>query len=58
MFGKIDFKRSSFQLLVMTCVGAIILLGQRISLGTPVMKALPGMIMVIAAAMAAMILKV
>ncbi|WP_024621299.1 hypothetical protein [Metaclostridioides mangenotii] len=57
MFGKIDFKRSSFQLLVMTCVGAIILLGQRISLGTPVMKALPGMIMVIAAAMAAMILK-
>ncbi|GAA0223347.1 hypothetical protein [Metaclostridioides mangenotii] len=57
MFGKIDFKRSSYQLLVMTCVGAIILLGQRISLGTPVMKALPGMIMVIAAAMAAMILK-
>ena len=57
MFGKIDFKRSSFQLLVMTCVGAIILLGHRISLGTPVMKALPGMIMVIAAAMAAMILK-
>ncbi len=57
MFGKIDFKRSSYQLLVMTCVGAIILLGQRISLGTPVIKALPGMIMVIAAAMAAMILK-
>jgi hypothetical protein len=57
MFGKIDFKRSSYQLLVMTCVGAIILLGQRISLGTPVMKALPGMIMVIAAAMVAMILK-
>jgi len=57
MFGKLDLKRSSYQLLVMSCVGAIILLGQKISLGTPIIKALPGMLMIIVAAMASMLLK-
>lgn len=55
--GKIDLKRSSYQLLIMACVGAIVLIGQRISLGTSIVVALPGMLMVIAAAMAAMLVK-
>lgn len=57
MFGKIDFKRTSYQLIIMLMVGAMILLGQFISKGIAITTALPGMLMMIVAAMIAMILK-
>ena len=57
MFGKIDFKRTSYQLIIMLMVGAMILLGQFISKGIAITTALPGMLMMIAAAIVAMILK-
>ena len=57
MFGKIDFKRTSYQLIIMLMVGAMILLGQFTSKGIAITTALPGMLMMIVAAMIAMILK-
>lgn len=57
MFGNINLKRSSYQLVVMLIVGAMILIGQYISKGTSIVTALPGMIIMIAAAMASMMLK-
>ena len=57
MFGKIDFKRTSYQLIIMLMVGAMVLLGQFISKGIAITTALPGMLMMIVAAMIAMILK-
>ena len=41
----------------MSVIGVIILIGQRISVGTSIVTALPGMVMLILAAMAAMIIK-
>ncbi|CZR95757.1 MULTISPECIES: hypothetical protein [unclassified Clostridioides] len=57
MFANLNLKKSSFQLLVMSVIGVIILIGQRISVGTSIVTALPGMVMLILAAMAAMIVK-
>ncbi|HBE9251718.1 TPA: hypothetical protein KNN40_002709 [Clostridioides difficile] len=57
MFANLDLKKSSYQLLVMSVIGVIILIGQRISVGTSIVTALPGMVMLILAAMAAMIIK-
>ncbi len=57
MFANLDLKKSSYQLLVMSVIGVIILIGQRISVGTSIATALPGMVMLILAAMAAMIIK-
>ncbi|HBG3258252.1 TPA: hypothetical protein ACG3JQ_003235 [Clostridioides difficile] len=57
MFANLNFKKSSYQLLVMSVIGVIILIGQRISVGTSIVTALPGMVMLILAAMAAMIIK-
>lgn len=57
MFANINLKRSSYQLVVMLIVGAMILIGQYISKGTSIVTALPGMLIMIAAAMAAMMLK-
>lgn len=57
MFANLDLKKSSYQLLVMSIIGVIILIGQRISVGTSIVIALPGMVMLILAAMAAMIIK-
>lgn len=57
MFANLDLKKSSYQLLVMSVIGVIILIGQRISVGTSMVTALPGMVMLILAAMAAMIIK-
>lgn len=57
MFANLDLKKSSYQLLVMSIIGVIILIGQRISVGTSIVTAFPGMVMLILAAMAAMILK-
>ena len=41
----------------MSVIGVIILIGQRISVGISIVTALPGMVMLILAAMAAMIIK-
>lgn len=57
MFGNLNIKRTSYQFIVMLMVGAMILLGQFISKGVSVTTALPGMLIMIAAAMIAMILK-
>lgn len=57
MFNNINLKRSGYQLLVMLMVGAMILTGQFISKGVSIFTALPGMLIMIAAAMVAMILK-
>lgn len=57
MFGNLNLKRSSYQLVVMLIVGAMILIGQYISKGVAITTALPGMLIMIAAAMVAMILK-
>ena len=57
MFGKLDLKRSFYQLTVMLMVGAMILVGQYISKGVAISTAIPGMLIMIGAAMLAMILK-
>ncbi|CEH35794.1 hypothetical protein [Romboutsia lituseburensis] len=57
MFNNINLKRSGYQLLVMLMVGAMILAGQFISKGVSIFTALPGMLIMIAAAMVAMMLK-
>lgn len=57
MFGNLNIKRTSYQFIVMLMVGAMILLGQFISKGVAITTALPGMLIMIAAAMLAMILK-
>lgn len=57
MFNNINLKRSGYQLLVMLMVGAMILTGQFISKGVSIFTALPGMLIMIAAAMIAMMLK-
>lgn len=57
MFNNINLKRSGYQLLVMLMVGAMILTGQFISKGISIFTALPGMLIMIAAAMVAMMLK-
>ncbi|MCA0580171.1 hypothetical protein KWK63_013860 [Clostridioides difficile] len=57
MFANLNLKKSSYQLLVMSVIGVIILIGQRISVGTSIVTALPGMVMLILAAMVAMIIK-
>lgn len=57
MFGNLNIKRTSYQFIVMLMVGAMILLGQFISKGVAITTALPGMLIMIAAAMIAMILK-
>ncbi|CCL36209.1 TPA: hypothetical protein ACKEZN_002816 [Clostridioides difficile] len=57
MFANLNLKKSSYQLLVMSVIGVIILIGQRISVGTSIVTDLPGMVMLILAAMAAMIIK-
>lgn len=57
MFNNINLKRSGYQLLVMLMVGAMILTGQFISKGVSIFTALPGMLIMIASAMVAMMLK-
>ncbi|MGL4913973.1 MAG: hypothetical protein ACRC3Y_16245 [Romboutsia sp.] len=57
MFNNINFKRTGYQFMVMLMVGAMILTGQFISKGVSVFTALPGMLIMIVAAMMAMILK-
>lgn len=57
MLSKLDFKKSLYQFIVMLVIGAMILVGQFISKGTPIITALPGMLIMIVAAMLALILK-
>ncbi|MGL5123644.1 MAG: hypothetical protein ACRC6K_05740 [Fusobacteriaceae bacterium] len=55
--GKLEFKKLLFQLVVMILVGITILVAQKIGAGISIFKALPGMIMLILAAMSAFIVK-
>ncbi len=55
--AKLDIKKLSYQLIVMLLVGVMILVGQRIELGISIVKAFPGMLMLVGAAMSAMIVK-
>lgn len=55
--AKLDMKKLGYQLVIMLLVGVMILIGQQIGVGIPILKALPGMIMLVAAAMSAMIVK-
>ncbi len=55
--GKLNVKKLIFQLIVMLLVGLMILIGQKIGIGTSILEALPGMIMLILAAMSAFIVK-
>lgn len=55
--AKLNIEKLTFQLIVMLLVGAMVLVGQQIGIGVSVAKALPGMLMLIAAAMSAMIVK-
>ncbi|MEG0842816.1 MAG: hypothetical protein RSD22_03845 [Romboutsia sp.] len=57
MLSNINLKRSLYQFVVMLMVGAMILVGQFISKGVPIITALPGMLIMIVAAMMAMMLK-
>ncbi|MGL5348896.1 MAG: hypothetical protein ACRDA3_16215 [Peptostreptococcaceae bacterium] len=57
MFNNINLKRTGYQFVVMLMVGVMILTGQFISKGVSVFTALPGMLIMIGAAMVAMILK-
>lgn len=57
MFSNINLKRTSYQFVVMLIIGAMIILGQYISKGVVITTALPGMLIMIFAAMAALILK-
>lgn len=56
-FSNINLKRTGYQMLIMAVVGAMILIGQFISKGTPIIKAAPGMVIMILAATTAMLLK-
>lgn len=53
----IILKKLGYQFAVMLLVGAMILIGQRIGKGTSIILAAPGMLMLIAAAMSAMLIK-
>lgn len=57
MFSNINLKRTGYQFVIMLIVGAMILIGQFISKGTSIITALPGMLIMIFAAMIAMMLK-
>jgi hypothetical protein len=54
---KLNNEKLAYQLLVMLFAGLIILLGQKIGMGISIIKALPGMLLLIAAAMSAMVVK-
>ncbi|MGL5123641.1 MAG: hypothetical protein ACRC6K_05725 [Fusobacteriaceae bacterium] len=54
---KLAVKKLFFQFIVMILVGMIILIGQKIGTGVSILKALPGMIMLILAAISAFIVK-
>ncbi|WP_246579208.1 hypothetical protein [Alkaliphilus flagellatus] len=55
--SKIEIKKSSYQLLIMSLVGMMILAGQWIGLGISITKAFPGMVLLILAAMSALLVK-
>lgn len=57
MLSNINLKRTGYQFLIMSVAGAMILIGQFISRGTSIFVALPGMLIMIVAAMLAMMLK-
>lgn len=54
---NLNLKRSLNQLKVLIVVGIMILVGQRIGYGIPVLGAIPGILIIIAIAMVALIIK-
>lgn len=54
---KINFDKSLNQLKVLIVVGILILIGQNIGYGVPVMAAIPGMLMVIGIAFLSLLIK-
>lgn len=54
---SLDLEHSLNQLKVLIVVGIMILIGQRVGYGIPILKALPGIIIVIALSMLALIIK-
>ena len=57
MLSNINLKKSGYQLMTMLVLGSIMLIGQLISKGTSIITALPGMLIMVGAAMIAMMLK-
>ena len=57
MMSKISMEHSLNQLKVLIVVAIMILIGQRIGYGIPIMDAIPGMLIVVGLAMFALILK-
>ncbi len=53
----LDMKKILNQLRILLLVGAIILIGQRVGYGVPIMTAIPGMLIIAAIAVFAIILK-
>jgi len=54
---SLDTEKTLNQLIIMLFVGALILIGQRVGYGIPIMDAIPGMLMIIAISMASLIIK-
>lgn len=52
-----NIKKTSYQLVSMLLVGLTILLGQKIGMDTSILKAIPGMLMLVSVAITAMIIK-
>lgn len=57
MLSNISLKRSGHQLTILVISGAMMLVGQLINSGTPIMESAPGMGIIIATSMVAMLLK-
>lgn len=53
----LDMEKTFNQLKVMLLVGVLILIGQRIGYGIPILGAVPGMLIIIAVSMASLIIK-
>ncbi len=53
----LDMEKTFNQLKIMLLVGVLILIGQRIGYGIPVLGAIPGMLIIIAISMASLIIK-
>ena len=53
----LDTQKTFNQLIIMLLVGVMILIGQRVGYGIPVMNAIPGMLIIIAICMASLIIR-
>ncbi|HHX25977.1 MAG TPA: hypothetical protein GX721_04830 [Firmicutes bacterium] len=53
----LDTQKTFNQLIIMLLVGVMILIGQRVGYGIPVMNAIPGMLIIVAICMASLIIR-